>query len=123
MALLETVIHLRSYGTISYVVLVQTEGNKVIEQNLTVGLNPPNTKSRKILLQGIKMGKPGILITDDDSPEGLIQDVKRFGWNLEQHAREGKLLVSMVISAKSEIVEMVELVVVVVELVETKYHT
>ena len=49
--------------------------------------------SIQYLLQGIKNGEPGIYVTIDERPERLIQDVKRFGWNLEQHVREGKLLV------------------------------
>jgi circadian clock protein KaiC len=47
----------------------------------------------QFLLQGIKNGEPGIYIPLHERPERLIQDAKRFGWKLDQHVRESKLLV------------------------------
>jgi len=47
----------------------------------------------QFLLRGIVAGEPGIYVPLQEEPERLVQDVRRFGWNLEKGITENKLLI------------------------------
>lgn len=49
--------------------------------------------SIQYLLRGLKDGEPGIYVTIDERPERLVLDVRRFGWNLEDPVRLGRLMI------------------------------
>jgi len=49
--------------------------------------------SLQYLLDGIKRNEPGIYVTIDERPERLVQDTERFGWMLEHHVRDHRLLI------------------------------
>jgi circadian clock protein KaiC len=46
------------------------------------------------LLEGLKKGETCIFITLEESPDDIIGDVRRFGWDLEKYVNEKKLFLS-----------------------------
>jgi KaiC/GvpD/RAD55 family RecA-like ATPase len=48
----------------------------------------------QFLVNGIeKYGESGVYISFEETPEELFEDMKRFGWNLEQKVKEKKLVI------------------------------
>jgi len=48
----------------------------------------------QFLLEGLRKGEICMFITLEESPEDIIGDVKRFGWDLEKYINEKKLFLS-----------------------------
>src|SRR3989344_2765808 len=49
--------------------------------------------SMQYLLEGLKNGENCMFITLEETPEDLVADVARFGWDLQKHVQSKKLLI------------------------------
>ena len=48
------------------------------------------TLALQYLVNGIKMGDPGVYVTFEQMPDQIYRDAKNFGWNLRNHEDENK---------------------------------
>jgi len=58
------------------------------------------TFSMQYICHGAKNGEPGVYITVDERPESIREDMKQFGFDIEELEREGKIAILDASSAK-----------------------
>ncbi|MBU5575080.1 MAG: ATPase domain-containing protein [Candidatus Aenigmatarchaeota archaeon] len=72
------------------------EGGFIRGSNILVYGGPGVGKSIfviQFIYEGLKNGENCMIITLEESPEDLKNDVKRFGWDLEKYEKQGKLTI------------------------------
>ncbi|MHA1710900.1 MAG: ATPase domain-containing protein [Candidatus Freyarchaeota archaeon] len=55
----------------------------------------------QFLVEGLKNGENGLLITCEEEPDRLYREMEQFGWDLKKFEEEGKLVVIDVASTKA----------------------
>jgi KaiC/GvpD/RAD55 family RecA-like ATPase len=50
------------------------------------------TFAMQFLYQGATQGERGLYVTLDEKPEQIKQNLSTFGWNIEEHERQGRLI-------------------------------